>query len=74
MYDILGKQVMKKSITNNIDISQLEKGVYILQLSDGAKLTTQRIIKKLKKTYFKTQPLQKYRGFCWTISLIFILK
>ena len=46
VYDILGKQVMKESITNNIDISQLEKGVYILQLSDGAKLTTQRIIKK----------------------------
>ena len=46
VYDILGKQVMKESITNSIDISQLEKGVYILQLSDGAKLTTQRIIKK----------------------------
>ena len=45
MYDILGKQVMNKPITNTIDISQLEKGVYILQLSDGAKLTTQRIVK-----------------------------
>ena len=45
VYDILGKQVMKESITNSIDISQLDKGVYILQLSDGAKLTTQRIIK-----------------------------
>jgi hypothetical protein len=45
VYDILGKQVINKSITNSIDISQLEKGVYILQLSDGAKLTIQRIIK-----------------------------
>ena len=36
---------MNKSITNSIDISQLEKGVYILQLSDGVKLTTKRIIK-----------------------------
>ena len=45
VYDILGKQVMNKSITNSIDISQLEKGVYILQLSDGVKLTTQRIVK-----------------------------
>ena len=44
-YDILGKQVMNKSITNHIDISQLEKGVYMLQLSDGVKLTTQRILK-----------------------------
>ena len=45
VYDILGKQVIKESITNSVDISQLEKGVYILQLSDGTKLTTQRIIK-----------------------------
>jgi len=45
VYDILGKQVINKSITNNIDVSQLEKGVYILQLSDGVKLTIQRIIK-----------------------------
>ncbi|NVJ89365.1 MAG: VCBS repeat-containing protein [Flavobacteriaceae bacterium] len=46
VFDILGKQLMNKSITNTIDISQLEKGVYILKLSDGSKLTTQRIIKK----------------------------
>jgi hypothetical protein len=45
VYDILGKQVMNKSITNSIDISQLEKGVYILQLSDGVKLSTRKIIK-----------------------------
>ena len=45
MYDILGKQVMNKAITNSIDISHLEKGVYMLQLSDGVKLTTQRILK-----------------------------
>ena len=45
VYDILGKQVINKSITNHIDISQLDKGVYILQLSDGVKLTTQRILK-----------------------------
>ena len=45
VYDILGKQVMKESITNTLNISQLEKGVYILQLSDGAKVTSERIIK-----------------------------
>ena len=45
VYDILGKQLMNKSITKSIDISHLDNGVYILQLSDGAKLTTQRIIK-----------------------------
>ena len=46
VFDILGKQLMNKSIKNNIDISQLEKGFYLLQFSDGSKLTTQRIIKK----------------------------
>jgi len=45
VYDILGKQVMNKSTTNTIDISHLEKGVYILQLSDGVKLSTIKIIK-----------------------------
>jgi len=45
VYDILGKQVMNEPITDHIDISQLDKGVYILQLSDGVKLTTQRILK-----------------------------
>ena len=45
VYDILGKQVMNEPITDHIDISQLDKGVYILKLSDGAKLTTQRILK-----------------------------
>jgi len=43
--DLLGKQVLRESINEKLDISQLEKGVYILQLSDGDKLTTQRIIK-----------------------------
>jgi hypothetical protein len=45
VYDILGKQVMNKPIKNTINISQLEKGVYILQLSAGNQRNTQRIIK-----------------------------
>ena len=45
VYDILGQQVMKKFITNSIDISHLDNGVYILQLSDGVKLSTRKIIK-----------------------------
>ena len=71
VYDILGKQVINKSITNSIDISQLEKGVYILQLSDGAKLTTTKNYKEVNKTYFKTQPLQKCRGFLLRYFYIF---
>ena len=45
VYNILGKEVVNKSITNSIDISHLENGVYLMKLSDGAKLTTQRVIK-----------------------------
>jgi surface protein len=45
IYNVLGKEILNKSITNSIDISHLDNGVYILQLSDGVKLTTQRIIK-----------------------------
>jgi len=45
IYNVLGKEILNKSITNRIDISHLDNGVYILQLSDGAKVTTQRIVK-----------------------------
>jgi hypothetical protein len=45
VYDILGKEILNKSITNSIDIRHLENGVYILQLSDGVKLSTRKIIK-----------------------------
>ena len=45
IYNVLGKEILNKSITNSIDISHLDNGVYILQLSDGVKLTTQIIIK-----------------------------
>ena len=44
VYDILGKEVLHKSITNSLDISHLDNGIYILQLSDGKKITTQKII------------------------------
>ena len=45
IYNVLGKEILNKSITNSIDISHLENGVYILQLSDGVRLTTKKIIK-----------------------------
>jgi surface protein len=45
VYDVLGKQVMNKSITNSINISHLDNGVYILQISDRVKLITRKIIK-----------------------------
>ena len=46
VYDILGKQLINKFITNHvIDLRHLENGVYMLQLSDGLKLSTNKIIK-----------------------------
>ena len=45
IYNVLGKEILNKSITNRIDISHLDNGVYILQLSDGVKLSTRKIIK-----------------------------
>ena len=45
IYNFLGKEVLHKSITNSIDISHLENGIYILQLSDGVKIVTQIIVK-----------------------------
>ena len=45
IYNVLGKEILNKSITNSIDISHLDNGVYILQLSDGVKLSTRKIIK-----------------------------
>ena len=46
VYDLLGKQLINKFITNHLDLSHLEKGIYILQFSDGMKLSTQKIVKK----------------------------
>jgi surface protein len=48
VYDLLGKRLINKFITNPkhvIDLRHLENGVYILQLSDGVKLSTKKIIK-----------------------------
>ena len=46
VYDLLGKQLINKFITNHvIDLSHLENGIYMLQLSDGVKLSTKKIIK-----------------------------
>ena len=45
IYNVLGKELLNTSITNSVDISHLENGIYILQLSDGVKIATQKIIK-----------------------------
>ena len=45
IYNVLGKEILNEPITNSINISHLDNGVYILQLSDGVKLSTRKIIK-----------------------------
>ena len=46
VFDFLGKQVMREYITDKFDISCLEKGTYILNLSDGLNTSTHKIIKE----------------------------
>ena len=43
--DILGKQVMREYINEKLDISCLEKGTYIINLTDGVNTSSHKIIK-----------------------------
>ena len=45
VFDILGKLVMKEYFITKLDISSLEKGAYILNLTDGINSSTHKIIK-----------------------------
>jgi len=48
IFDILGKQISTKRMSNqvnNLPISTLRKGVYIIQINDGTSIVTQKFIK-----------------------------
>lgn len=46
VFDILGKQVINKTITNSLNVSRLKAGVYIMKISqDGASITKKLVIK-----------------------------
>ncbi len=45
IYNVLAKEILNEPITNSINSSHLDNGVYTLQLSDGVKLSTRKIIK-----------------------------
>ncbi len=45
VFDLLGKQVMREFITDKLDISCLEKGTYIINLTDGINTSSHKIIK-----------------------------
>jgi surface protein len=45
VFDVFGKEVSIHYITDKIDISHLEPGVYFIKLSEGKKVTSHKIIK-----------------------------
>jgi len=45
IFDILGKKIMSQSFFNEVDLSQLETGIYIIRISDGQNSFSQKIIK-----------------------------
>lgn len=45
VYDVLGKQVLSKRVTNNtLNIASLKTGVYLVQLSDNTSTTTKKLV------------------------------
>ena len=45
IYNLLGAKVIAKSNTDKIDISDLSKGVYMINISDGVSQTNRKFIK-----------------------------
>ncbi len=45
VFDLLGKEVIRESFKEKLDISFLEKGTYIIILTDGINISTHKIIK-----------------------------
>ena len=45
VYNMLGKEVLSKINTNNIDVKILPKGVYIIKISDDVSQTNRKFIK-----------------------------
>ena len=45
IYNVLGKLVLSQTISKEIDVKQLSKGIYILKIIDGQKETTLKFIK-----------------------------
>ena len=46
VFDLLGKELIRENITGRLDISSLEKGTYILNLTDRVNTSTHKIIKE----------------------------
>jgi len=46
VFDLLGKELIRENINGRLDISCLEKGTYIINLTDGVNTSTHKIIKE----------------------------
>ena len=46
IYNVQGKQIMKSEIFDSLDLSCLNPGIYLAEISDGINSTTKRIIKR----------------------------
>jgi len=44
MYTVLGKKVFSSAFKNSIDVSLLSKGLYIVEIHQGPKKSTKRLI------------------------------
>ena len=45
VYNLLGVEVITKSTTNKINVSELSKGIYIIKISDGKNLINKKFVK-----------------------------
>ncbi|MBO4581261.1 MAG: T9SS type A sorting domain-containing protein [Bacteroidales bacterium] len=46
LYDILGNCIIAETTDNNIDMSALPAGIYMLRIAEGNKIITRKVIKK----------------------------
>ena len=45
IYDLLGKEIISTEVTNQMDVSFLKSGIYLVSLTDGEQSTTIRLVK-----------------------------
>ena len=45
IFDILGKELINRYVSDKLDIGSLEKGIYIMNIYDGASTSKYKIVK-----------------------------
>ena len=46
VYSIIGKQVIDTTITNTLDVSGLQSGIYVVQITENGKSATKKLVIK----------------------------